>query len=101
MAIETKLEAQLLFTNGETKTIAISPFKPTSTAVTGFKARIMEINADAPGDIFEKMSLDGEPVQNIKAATITATESTVIYAKTESARIEALNAVREGESNGN
>lgn len=100
MAMETKLEAQLLFTNGETKTISFSPFRNTSTAVTGFKARVMEVNDSDPGDILEKITLDEDRVQKIKDATITTTQSTVIYAKTESARIEALKAVGEGENNG-
>lgn len=98
MATEVKLDAQLLFEGGETKNISLSPFRPTSSAVNGFKARVMEINDSEIEKTFSSITLDGQPVQKVKEATITSTTATVVYAKTETARVEALKAVTgEGE----
>lgn len=90
MAQQSKLEAQFLFENGDTKTISVTPFKPTSEAVTSFKTRIMASQSQIAEDMTEFTTADGSPVKSVKAATITTTDSTVIYAKTEADRIAAL-----------
>lgn len=99
MARQSKLEAQFLFENGDTKTIGVTPFLPTSEAVTGFKARIMESQEQLAGDITEFVASDGSKVSKVKAATITTTDATVIYAKTEAARIAALKIGGEDDEN--
>ncbi len=98
MATYSELSATLKFTDGQTKTINFSPYYTTDSAVSGFKTRAIAINDDIDNGNtpLEALIIDTEEsgiknyVSKISAATITTTDKTVIFAKTESARIEAL-----------
>lgn len=107
MATYCELTATLKFEDGQTKNVSFSPYYATDGAVTGFKTRAMAINdaLDDGGDVFRVIALEDADsagsevlVTKISAATITATEKTVIFAKTESARANALEMA--GDNNG-
>lgn len=102
MAIYSELSATLRFEDGQTKTVSFSPYNITDSAVSGFKSRTIAINNSISG-AFPQINLEGDDgspvhVSKISAATLTTTDKTVIYAKTESARTAALEMV--GDNNG-
>lgn len=107
MAMYSELSATLRFDDGQTKTVSFSPYYPTDSAVSGFKTRAIAINnaLENESGVFDAIVIENADsagseatVSKISAATITTTDKTVIFAKTESARIAALEMA--GEDNG-
>jgi len=101
-----KKSATFTFEGGLTRKVTFGNFDPTKTdvqAVAAFKEKIAAFNDSDVSKVsayyFSNPDDNGNihPVTGISAADITTTEKTVIYAKTESARLAALNS---GDSNG-
>ena len=103
MATYCELSATLKFEDGQTKSVSFSPYYTSDSAVQNFKTRAMAINDALENEnsfdaiVLEDTDSTGSEVgvSKISAATITVTDQTVIYAKTESARIAALKMVGE------
>lgn len=96
-----KKEVTFSFANESTRKVTVNNFNPdtegTTTAVSEFKAKVKAFNNSdvtlAATAYFSNPDDDGNvyPVTGIKDAAVVTTEKTVIFAKTESARLAALN----------
>lgn len=94
-----KKSATFTFENGSTRKVTVGNFDPeqmTSSEVNNFRDKVKAFNdsdvAKVSAFYFSNPDDDGNvhAVTGISAADIVTTEKTVIYAKTESARLAAI-----------
>lgn len=80
------LKATFTFDNYATRSVTMSPFAPTSAAVTGFKANVIDFNTNGVSSVSDTFLYDAGAtlghVTGIKDAEVTTTEQTLIYSKT-------------------
>ena len=99
------LKATFQFQNFDTRAVTFSPYDPTSTAVTGFKNRVIAFNTAGGENNFESISdtfvsdVDGvlAPCTGIRSAEIITTDQTLIYSKSAYLGERALNSETVGE----
>lgn len=103
-----KKSATFSFENGLSRKVTVGNFDPekmNNAAIREFKSKVIDFNnsdvAKVSAFYFSNPDDNGivHPVTGISAADVTITEKTVIYAKSESARLAALrgNDIEEGE----
>lgn len=80
------LKATFTFDNYATRSVTMSPFKPNSSAVNGFKANVKAFNASGYTSVSDTFLYDAVTtlghVTGIKDAEITTTTQTLVYSKT-------------------
>lgn len=80
MAATSTLTAKFQFVDGETYNLSFSPYDPEGTAVTGFKDRVNDFNANSVESISNTFISDaGAALKGIESAQIVTSEKIVFY----------------------
>lgn len=90
MAMYSELKAVFEFDDKSTLSYTMSPYSPLSSAVSGFKSRVMSANENKDFDTDAFTSGKNSFCTGIKEAEIYTVERTVLFAKSSAARLNAL-----------